>query len=262
MRNPAQGFNSKLSAFKKHQTTPWGRLGYSISIANIERHLRGNSLDFLDVGGGNGLGAIPFATKGHNVTLLDFSSEMLAEARRNAELKGVTDQMTFKQANLAAIPSLFPDPQFDAVLCHNVLSYVDDMGVMLEAVCHALRPNGLLSIMGVNRYSEPYRQALQQVDLSAAYGQLDKETYISAVFEMPVRTYAPEEVLPTLEGLGCRLVGQYGVRCVCDYIFNNELKFDPGFYAQLKRLEYAMSDKYPYYLLARFFQVIARKTDQ
>ena len=50
------------------------------------------------------------------------------------------------------------------------------------------------------------------------------------------------------------------MRCVCDYIPGNEIKSDPAFFAYLERLEYAMSDKYPYYLLARFFQVIARKT--
>ncbi|HEX7588285.1 MAG TPA: methyltransferase domain-containing protein, partial [Anaerolineae bacterium] len=43
------------------------------------------SLRFLDASGGNGLASIPFAAQGHHVTLLDYSTEMLAEARRNAE---------------------------------------------------------------------------------------------------------------------------------------------------------------------------------
>ncbi len=51
-----------------------------------------------------------------------------------------------------------------------------------------------------------------------------------------------------------------GLRCVCDYIPDNDIKNDPAFFAQLERLEYALRDKYPYNLLARYCQVIAQKT--
>lgn len=54
-------------------------------------------------------------------------------------------------------------------------------------------------------------------------------------------------------------MGEYGVRYVCDYIPNNDIKRDPSFFSELERLELAMSDRYPYYLLARLFQIIARK---
>ena len=33
----------------------------------------------------------------------------------------------------------------------------------------------------------------------------------------------------------------------------------PDFYAKLEQLEFALSDQYPYYLIARFFQLIGRK---
>ena len=42
-------------------------------------------------------------------------------------------------------------------------------------------------------------------------------------------------------------------------LVDNALKTDPEFYAQLERLEIALSDRYPYYLAARYFQVVARK---
>ena len=74
-----------------------------------------------------------------------------------------------------------------------------------------------------------------------------------------MRAYAADDMRQPLEDAGCSPVGQYGVRCVCDYIPDNDIKGDPTFFAQLERLEYAMSDRYPYYLLARFFQIIARK---
>jgi hypothetical protein len=40
---------------------------------------------------------------------------------------------------------------------------------------------------------------------------------------------------------------------------DNDLKADPAVFKQLEELEFAMADRHPYKLLARYFQVIARK---
>lgn len=259
MTDWAQVFGDRLPAFKELQDAPWGRLRYSIALANLERHLDGRSLRILDAGGGNGLEAIPLAAQGHTVTLLDPTSEMLVEARRNAEASGVAGRMAFYQAELAAIPDLFPEVQFDLILCHNVLQYAGDLDAATGAVCHPLRPGGLISAMCVNRYSEPYRQALTQLDLDAAYASLDAKTVFAYTFGVPVQAYVAEDLYGPLERAGCSVIGRYGVRCVNDYILDNNLKYDPVFFARLERLEMAMTDRYPYYLLGRFFQLVARK---
>ncbi len=160
---------------------------------------------------------------------------------------------------LGAIPTLFPRAEFDLVLCHNVLQYVDDMKPALAAVCHALLPDGLISVICANRYSEAYREVLQQLRPGAALEKLDARTTFSGVFKMEIRAYSAEEVSDALQELGCVPVARYGVRCVYDYIPDNDLKSDPAFSAELERLEHEMSGRFPYYLLARFFQLIARK---
>ena len=259
MTDWARVFGDKLSAFKELQDAPWGRLRYTVGLANLQRHLSGQPLCILDAGGGNGVEAIPLAAQGHSVTLLDLTGEMLAEARRNAEASGVAERMAFYQADLAAIPDIFPVAQFDLVLCHNVLQYAGDLGAATAAVCHPLRPGGLISVICVNRYSEPYRQALMQLDLDAAYASLDAKTVFAYTFGVPVQAYVAEDLYGPLEQAGCSVIGQYGVRCVNDYIFDNNLKSGPAFFACLERLELALTDRYPYYLLARFFQLIARK---
>ncbi|MGI8586848.1 MAG: class I SAM-dependent methyltransferase [Chloroflexia bacterium] len=214
---------------------------------------------FLDVGGGNGVDAISFAAQGHSLALLDPSVELINEALHKARAAGVAQQMEFHRAELTEIPKLFPETRFDVVLCHNVLQYIEDIGAALESVCHPLLPGGLISIICVNRYSEPYREALQQLNPKAAYEKLDTETVFSSVFNLPVRAYAAAELSQALQEVGCTLLAQYGVRCVCDYIPNNDLKNEAAFFTELERLEYAMSKKYPYYLLARIFQLIGRK---
>lgn len=59
--------------------------------------------------------------------------------------------------------------------------------------------------------------------------------------------------------MGCILLGHFGLRCIVDYLTDNESKFDPTYFAELEKLAYAMTDQCPYYLLARMFQIIAQK---
>jgi len=259
MTTTAQAFDDDLTTFKKEQAMPWGRLRYGIASANVRRHLAGDSLRLLDAGGGNGLDSIPFAGQGHQVTLLDYSTEMLADARCNAEANGVAQHVTLLQSDVAAIPMLFPEPCFDVVLCHNVLQYVDDVTAALEALCHVVKPGGLISILSVNRYSEPCRLAFQKLDLAAARASLDADEFYMPIFGVNVPLYTSEEMRERLVQAGCSVIGEYGVRCVCDYIPNALKRNDPTFISRLEQLEYALTDRYPYKLLARYYQLIARK---
>ncbi len=261
MTTSAQTFDANISGWKENMNTPWGRLRYRIAFANLRRYLEleGRPLRVLDAGGGSGAEALHFAAQGHSVALLDYSKAMLDEARRAAQESGVAQQITFHQGDLASIPGRFSPAEFDVVLCHNVLQYVENLEAALEAMCHVLRPEGLLSIISINRFSEAYRRALQQLDLSGAYEALDTHTIQGVLFDVPMRVYAAEEMVPPLEAAGCSVLGNYGIRCICDYIHDNEIKSDPDFYEKLERLELAVSDKHPYNLLARFFQLIACK---
>jgi S-adenosylmethionine-dependent methyltransferase len=257
----SQPFDANASAFNDYLNAPWGRLLHNISQANVQRHLadRGERpLRILDAGGGGGTDAISFARQGHPVAVLDPSAELLNEARHNAQAAGVTERVEFYEAELAVIPNLFPEAIFDLVLCHNVLQYIE-VGAALEAISHSLLPGGLISVICINRYSEAYREALQQLQPAAAYAKLDTKTIFSSVFKVAVQAYSADDVIQSLQEAGCALLAHYGVRCVYDYIPKNDIKDEPAFFAELERLEHAMSDKYPYYLLARFFQIIARK---
>jgi len=256
---PADSFGEKLAAYKELQNMPWGRLRYTLASANLKRHITGTALTILDAGGGNGVEAIPFALQGHSVALLDCSAEMLTEARRKAEASNIVEFVNFYQGNIASIPTLFPEPQFDVILCHNVVEYLGDLDTSLKAICHPLKCKGFISVIVTNRYSEPYRQVLQELNLQAAYASLDTTFILSKIFAASRKAYTPDELRGSLEEIGCSVVGQYGIRCVNDYIANNEIKNDPVFFAELEKLEYALSDRYPYYLLARFIHIIAQR---
>ncbi len=258
----ADTFDKKYAAFKEYQEAPWGQLAYNIRAANLQRHIRGEALKILDAGGGNGLEAIGFAKQGHTVALVDYSAEMLAEARQNAESSGVGERVEIYQGEVSSIPQLFPPARFDVALCHNVLQYVDDLDKALQALSYAVKPNGLISIICINRYSEPYRLALQELNVQAAYAGLDAKFIRSKMFDAPLAAYSADEMAAHLQGANCRVVGQYGIRCVNDYIPNNDIKHDPRFMAEMEKLELAMSDKFPYCLTGRFFHLVAQKSGQ
>jgi S-adenosylmethionine-dependent methyltransferase len=256
---PADSFEERLTTYTEHQNKPWGRLRYTLASANLKRHISGAALTILDAGGGNGVEAIPLALQGHSVALLDCSAEMLAEARHMAKASNIVGSLSYHQDSIASIPTLFPDPQFDVILCHNVVEYLGDLDTALEAICHPLKSRGFISVIVANRYSEPYRLALQESNPQAACSSLDSTFIASKIFGAARQAYAPDELCRSLEEAGCSVVGQYGIRCVNDYIADNEIKNDPSFLAELEKLEYALSDRHPYWLLARFIHIIAQR---
>jgi S-adenosylmethionine-dependent methyltransferase len=122
-----------------------------------------------------------------------------------------------------------------------------------------LRPHGLLSVVSLNRYAEAYRRALLRLDPAGARAAPATDTFATPRFGgIAMRPATADGSIRVLAAAGCSVVGRCGVRCVCDHMPDNDVKRDPAFFAHPERLELAMSDRYPYYLLAKFFQVIAR----
>jgi len=81
------------------------------------------ALDIVDVGGGTGGFAVPFAALGHRVTVVDPSPDALAAAQRRAAEMRVT--LTAVQGEADGLDSLAGERAADLIICHNVLEYVD-----------------------------------------------------------------------------------------------------------------------------------------
>ena len=259
-------FDEAISAWRQWQDAPWGRLRYAIAAANLARHLDealpgGAAGRVLDVAGGNGIEAIRLATAGHRVTLVDYSAQMLAAARELSRKAGVSDRVTIIESDVAKLSDLIDPAAHDVVLCHNLLPYVTDVAGTLQICLDALRPGGLLSIICGNAHSEPLRVAVREQDPSAALEALGSPVRVTKTFGAPMTPRTADEVAECLTGLGAQVVGHYGIRSVCDYMADDERKYDASFYAELERLEIALSDRMPYKLTARLFHLIATKPE-
>jgi S-adenosylmethionine-dependent methyltransferase len=171
---------------------------------------------------------------------------------------GLDERVSFVLTRLEELSSVLPEKAFDLVLCHNVLQYVDSVPVALRSVLALLKSQGIVSVTCLNRYSIAYREAFLRGDLQAAKAAIGA-TETDTLFESVAHTLAVDEVVKMLEEEGCVIQADYGLRCLIDYWGDSARKTEPNTLGQLEELEFALSSEYPYKLLARFFQVIAKQ---
>jgi S-adenosylmethionine-dependent methyltransferase len=258
MPTSSQTFDAHLETWKREQETPWQRVRLKVEISNLMRHAGQSGLTILDAGGGNGYACIPFARTGCRVVVADYSEAMLSDGRKLMSDLGLEECFSFVLARLEELASAIDDQEFDVVMCHNVLQYVENVPVVLRSILRPLKPGGIVSIISLNRYSIAYHQAFLRGDLRAAKASIGA-TETKTMFGSTARALAVDDMVKMLEAEGCAVQADYGVRCMIDYWGDNALKSDPHALAQLEELELALSGAHPYKLLARFFQVIAKK---
>jgi SAM-dependent methyltransferase len=118
----------------------------------------GAELDIVDVGGGTGGFAVPFAALGHRVTVVDPSPDALAAAQRRAAEMRVA--LTAVQGDAGELASLVGDAAADLVICHSVLEYVDSPAAAMAAIARVLRPGATVSVLAANTVAAVLQRAL------------------------------------------------------------------------------------------------------
>jgi S-adenosylmethionine-dependent methyltransferase len=116
------------------------------------------ALDIVDVGGGTGGLAVPFAALGHHVTVVDPSPDALAAAQRRAAEAGA--RLTSVQGEAASLDTLVGAPAADLIVCHNVLEYVDSPADAMSAIARVLRPSATVSVLASNAVAAVLHRAL------------------------------------------------------------------------------------------------------
>ena len=255
-------FGDRAGEWASWQGSPWGRLRYAVVRETTARAIAAlpGRLRVIDVGGGDGADSLPMAEDGLDVTVLDFAPELLEQAQRTAETRGVADRVQVVRADLddlVAGDELFGT--FDVVLCHNVLNYRADVPATVRWLASLARPGGVLSVMAPNPAMDVLSAAVRRQDPASALAVLDSPTVHGETFDHPMRRLEAAEVEQALADAGCTVDHRFGIRCVMDLIADDERKSDPSFYAQLLDLELQLCDREPYWRTARFWQLTARR---
>jgi ubiquinone/menaquinone biosynthesis C-methylase UbiE len=112
-------------------------------IRAIERLLPPQPADVLDIGTGTGFVSLIASQLGHRVIGIDLSTAMLAEARVQADRRGL--KATFRIGD-AVLPPL-DEVSLDAIICRHFLWTLREPEVALVNWRRLLRPNGRVVVI-------------------------------------------------------------------------------------------------------------------
>jgi SAM-dependent methyltransferase len=226
---------------------------WAVLRAELDRASR--PLTVLDVGGGTGGFAVPLATAGHRVTVIDASPDALAALTRRAAEAGVADRVRAVQGDGDALAGLVAPDSTDLVLCHSLLEVVDDPATVVKALAATLRPGGVASVLVANRVAAVLGRAVSgHLDVAAAL-LTDAEGRTGARDTLR-RRFDLDAVTGLLEAGGLVVEQTHGVRVVADLLPGAVLE---GQTEALLAFELAASALSPYREIATQLHLFARR---
>jgi S-adenosylmethionine-dependent methyltransferase len=198
------------------------------------------ALDIVDVGGGTGGLAVPFAVLGHNVTVIDPSPDALAAAQRRAAEAGA--RLTAIQGEAASLDSVVGPKSADLVICHNVLEYVDSPADAMTAIAAVLRPSATVSVLAANTVAAVLHRALAGRFTEARQllgGEVAEAAGVAGAGAGSPRRFTLPELTALIEAAGLRAGESHGLRIFSGLVPGALLDADPGGTEALRALEAA-----------------------
>jgi S-adenosylmethionine-dependent methyltransferase len=206
------------------------------------------SLDIVDVGGGTGGLAVPFAVLGHNVTVVDPSPDALAAAQRRAAEAGA--RLASVQGEAASLDSLVGPA--DLVICHNVLEYVDEPADAMSAIARVLRPSAVVSVLASNAVAAVLHRALAGRFAEARVLLADAAAAAPRRFTLP-------ELIALVEQAGLRPGEAHGLRIFTGLVPGALLDGDAAATEALRALEEAAASTPPLRDIAAQLHVLGHR---
>ncbi|MBU3823212.1 MAG: methyltransferase domain-containing protein [Candidatus Oceanisphaera merdipullorum] len=251
-------FDSKAGVFARNI---YGTTKGHIRLAVLQRDLdallaalpQGKKLRILDAGGGFGPLSQGLAALGHSVVLCDLSADMLALAQEQVTEKGILSQFEFIHGPIQAL-MVSDVGQFDLILCHAVLEWVEHQAELLACLEALLVDDGHLSLMFYNRDGLLYH-SLVMGHFDYVYADLVKKRRQKLTPGWPCR---PEQVNDWLQRLGFVITDRSGVRVIHDYMVNKTFRLEQA--DEVIAMELAHAKIAPFMHLGRYIHVVANKT--
>jgi ubiquinone/menaquinone biosynthesis C-methylase UbiE len=148
----------------RHSPAPVGTREYFDEVESrkyrVEPHIpafaefaRWSGKRVLEIGCGLGTDTMNFARAGATVTAVDLSSASLELARRRAEVFGLSERVSFVQANAEELSARVPVEPYDLVYSFGVVHHSPHPERALREMRRFLAPDGTAKIMVYNRDS-------------------------------------------------------------------------------------------------------------
>ena len=236
------------------------RVGFELLLGQVLDALPAAPATVVDAGGGTGQLAVALAGHGYRVTVVDTSAAMLATCAQRAADEGgeVADRVATVQGDAADLPRLLGEDSLDAVVCHDLLTRVEDQAALIASLAGVLAEGGVLSLGFANRDWLALRAgrrgdhtgALRLVEGRGSGGLLPRPPEGGS--EAVTLTEAEQQ----LDKAGLALVAAYGVGVFAEA---GDDDLDPAERQRLVELERLVAGREPYRSSARTLHLIARR---
>lgn len=230
-----------------------------LAFANMQEFLppRPRDLWALDIGSGTGATALRLARLGFRVTLLDSSPQKLHLASSAAWEAGMGANIAVREGEASHAAKLFQGEFFDLILCHNLLEFVEEPGVVLRAASQLMRDASFLSVLVRTQAGEILKAAIQAGDLTGAEDALSAEWGRESLFGGRVRHFQPESLKTMLRQSSLTAGALRGVRVISDYLpptISREAE-----YQRILALERRLGTRPELAAAARYAQLLVRR---
>ncbi len=209
-----------------------------------------HEVSVLDCGGGSGTYAVPLASTGYDVTVLDISADALSTLRLRAAEAGVSSRVHAVAGEVERLGELFVGRTFDAVLAHGILDAVDDVPATFAAMVAAVRPGGLISVLVGNPLASVLARALAGEPAQALTELRGLDT--------PSDSVGPDTVDALCSTAGVSLVARHGIGVFSDLVPGAALD-SPGARQALAELDAEGADRLPFADLAARIHLLVRR---
>ena len=198
----------------------------------------------LDFGCGNGATAAHLAALGNRVTAVE-PFPPPAEERFSGDF-------LFLEGSLEGLED------FDLILCHNVLEYVEDKPTLVRALADRLKAGGTLSLVKHNRPGRGMQMAVLLNAFDRAKGLLDGADDGQAEAYGAIRYYEDGDVTRWVPEL--RLTKTLGQRTFWDLQQNQDIQRDSRWREEMLELEHRVSTLPEYQAIAFFHHLFFVKS--
>jgi S-adenosylmethionine-dependent methyltransferase len=248
-----QSFDKFADKFEKNiYGSTKGRLRHELLVHYLRQTITLDSapLDVLDAGGGTGIMSEVMLDLGHNVTLTDISTQALSMAKTKL---GKRNKLDIQHLDILSISN---EKQFDLVVCHAVLEWLQYPFEVIRKLVDLVKPGGHLSLSFFNYDAQLFGNMLYGNFDYVEQGMMTK----NIVRLSPNNPQKPKVILTEIKSLPVQVIKQAGIRCFHDYLKQPEKQINE--YEQLKHLEIQYGSTEPYLWLGKYFLIIAQKNSE
>ena len=225
---------------------PWGRLFYQILWEQLSF---ARNMSILDFGSGFGITSNYMAAD-NDVMALEPNEKMCEMRIQNNEYQQVLGGIEYLHA--------LKDKQFDLILCHNVLEYLDDREEVFGCISGLLKKDGVLSIVKHNHLGRVMQKAVFDNDASQAVDLLNgKVAYAQSFGE--IRYYDLVTLYRLAEKYSMRVADAFGIRTFFALYPDNSVKYSEDWIDAMFVLEKKASNIDAFKNIAFFNHIIFKK---